>query len=254
MKKDFYIVYQTTNMINGKIYVGVHETNNIEDNYLGSGLGLLEAFKKYGRKNFTRKILYFCKDKFEMYKKETKIVNEKFVKRNDTYNRTLGGNGGTKYKLDDNGNLVGVHKGRVTVKDKEGNIFHCDIKDPRYLSGELVPKSYGRVNVKDKNGNGYCVDIDDTRYLSGELVHVSKGQLTVKDELGNTFSVKTDDPRYLSGELVHVSKGNPSKTKYMKWMTKEGKNIRVIKNNINEKINDGWILGKTTVKKYKKRK
>jgi hypothetical protein len=56
MKKYNY-VYITTNLINGKQYVGEHSTDNIEDRYLGSGFQLRMAIKKYGRKNFNKLIL-----------------------------------------------------------------------------------------------------------------------------------------------------------------------------------------------------
>ena len=38
--------YITTNIINGKQYVGKHTTNNISDGYLGSGIQLKRAIKK----------------------------------------------------------------------------------------------------------------------------------------------------------------------------------------------------------------
>ena len=50
MKYSF--IYKTTNLINGKIYIGQHTTDNINDRYLGSGVYFLRAVKKYGKKNF----------------------------------------------------------------------------------------------------------------------------------------------------------------------------------------------------------
>ena len=55
--KKFNYVYVTTNTINNKQYVGSHCTDNIDDNYIGSGRIFLKAVKKYGKENFKREIL-----------------------------------------------------------------------------------------------------------------------------------------------------------------------------------------------------
>jgi group I intron endonuclease len=89
-----YIVYQTTNSINGKIYVGCHRTSNLEDGYLGSGTLLANAVKKYGKENFTREILSFHDTAADMYKEEKTIVNEKFIEQSSNYNIRVGGWGG----------------------------------------------------------------------------------------------------------------------------------------------------------------
>ena len=43
MEKKYYLVYKTTNLVNGKIYIGKHETDNLNDGYLGSGKLLKRA-------------------------------------------------------------------------------------------------------------------------------------------------------------------------------------------------------------------
>ena len=94
MEKKHYLVYKTTNLVNGKIYIGKHETHNIDDSYLGSGKLLKRAIAKYGKKNFKREILFECSSVEEMNAKEAELVNEEFLKRDDVYNLKQGGDGG----------------------------------------------------------------------------------------------------------------------------------------------------------------
>ena len=41
----YYTIYSVTNNINGKIYIGKHQTKNIEDGYMGSGRLIREAIE-----------------------------------------------------------------------------------------------------------------------------------------------------------------------------------------------------------------
>ncbi len=90
----YHIVYITTNIVNKKMYVGVHSTNNLSDGYLGSGTLLSKAIKKYGKENFKRETLHFCLTAKDAYYYESLIVDNWFLSRNDTYNITSGGRGG----------------------------------------------------------------------------------------------------------------------------------------------------------------
>ena len=61
--KPIGFVYLTTNIVNGKIYVGqfkFKKDKRLNATYLGSGTVIEKAIKKYGRKNFKRKILKIC--------------------------------------------------------------------------------------------------------------------------------------------------------------------------------------------------
>lgn len=52
------VVYKTTNLVNGKVYIGKDAKN--DPNYLGSGILLKQAIKKYGKSNFEKNILEYC--------------------------------------------------------------------------------------------------------------------------------------------------------------------------------------------------
>jgi len=86
-----YTVYKTTNLVNGKIYVGVHKTKNPNDSYLGSGNQIKRAIEKYGADSFSKEILFEYADKDLAYAKEAEIVNEEFLLRDDVYNLCHGG-------------------------------------------------------------------------------------------------------------------------------------------------------------------
>ena len=93
-----YIIYKITNTKNQKIYIGKHQTLNVDDSYFGSGITLEKAIKKYGKKWFTKEVLYIFDNEFEMNEKEKEIVNEQFISTNQTYNLGIGGEGGPHFK------------------------------------------------------------------------------------------------------------------------------------------------------------
>jgi group I intron endonuclease len=93
----FYYLYKITNLVNNKIYVGVHKTRNLNDGYMGSGKVILSAIEKYGKQNFVKEILEYFDTASDMFSRENEIVNEEFLKRDDVYNLRKGGSGGFDY-------------------------------------------------------------------------------------------------------------------------------------------------------------
>lgn len=89
-----YLIYKITNKLNGKIYIGQHQTEDPNDGYMGSGTNIKRAIKKYGLENFSRDILYFCTDWDTMNNMEEVLVDEAFIARDDTYNLQTGGKQG----------------------------------------------------------------------------------------------------------------------------------------------------------------
>ena len=124
--RDYYgFVYITTNMINGKKYIGKRKYSTGWEKYLGSGKYLKNALKKYGKYNFKREILYNCTTEEELEEKEKYYIDlYDAVKSNNFYNIHEGGTGGnlrsgwTKEQLDEYWKKFSISlKGRYAGKN-----------------------------------------------------------------------------------------------------------------------------------------
>jgi len=129
----FYIVYKTTNLINHKIYIGTHKTKDLNDDYLGSGVFLKKAIKKYGKNNFKKEIIAVFDNAEDMMKEERKIVNKNFILRKDTYNYELGGKGGKIWTDDLRQKMSESKKGHIPWNKglKTGNFMTEEEKQKR---------------------------------------------------------------------------------------------------------------------------
>jgi len=86
-----YLIYKITNRLNGRYYIGRHRTNNVDDSYMGSGIGIINAIKKYGAENFSKEIIAESWDETNLWELEKLIIDEKIVKDPLSYNVGYGG-------------------------------------------------------------------------------------------------------------------------------------------------------------------
>jgi group I intron endonuclease len=87
----YYGLYKITNLVNGKMYIGQHVTDNLDDGYMGSGKLMKRALSKYGAENFRKEWLGFYEDEEELNYMERVFVDETWISRADTYNLQIGG-------------------------------------------------------------------------------------------------------------------------------------------------------------------
>lgn len=123
----FFIIYKTTNMITNEYYIGKHYTENLNDGYLGSGSKFTEDVKKYGKENFFRNILQFCKSYDEMNEAESKWINESTMNDPMCLNLKTGGEYNVKIsdelrKIYSKGNLGRKHTEETKKKISESHL------------------------------------------------------------------------------------------------------------------------------------
>lgn len=133
-----YLIYKITNRLNNKFYVGKHKTEDKDDGYLGSGILIKKAVKKYGKENFTKELLFECATEEEMNQRETDIVDEDFIERPDTYNVMPGGQGGGKNNWD---------SGRKKLTDL--------LKDPEFLKMFCMRTTEGLIEYHKSHTNTF---------------------------------------------------------------------------------------------------
>lgn len=92
----YFTIYKITNTINGKFYIGMHQTDNLDDGYFGSGKLIRRAVEKYGKETFIKEYLFIFDNYEDMILKEVELITEDLVKDSQSYNLTVGGFGGNR--------------------------------------------------------------------------------------------------------------------------------------------------------------
>lgn len=115
--KKYNYVYKITNLVNGKIYVGKHSTNSLEDGYMGSGVVLKQAYQKYGLENFNKEVIDYYTNEVELNQGEIYWIGQfNSTDPNVGYNLTYGGDGGAAHK----GHIHSIEAKRKMSETKKG--------------------------------------------------------------------------------------------------------------------------------------
>jgi group I intron endonuclease len=171
----YYYLYQITNLINHKIYIGVHKTRNLNDNYIGSGKIIKDAIKKYGIINFRKDIIEFFKTSHDMYEREKEIVTEEFLLREDTYNLRRGGTGGFDY-INNSGIPKFLGKTHTEeTKSKQGHVHTFEEKErsaKRMLGNNRNPN----IKLKGHDHPAFSKQKSDSHKEKLRLAGVARGK------------------------------------------------------------------------------
>lgn len=182
-----YLIYKITNIINGKYYIGQHKTDDVFDDYMGSGKIILEAEDKYGLSAFTKTILFDFDNFDDMNNKEKELVQLSNCYPNDSmsYNLHIGGCGGSAKGKDNpifGKKFTDEHKTKISIaltgKEKTD-------KHKKNLSIALTGKSSWNsmsVEQQEKTRKKLSVSNKKVVHTSEWNDNVSKGLLNRSDE------------------------------------------------------------------------
>lgn len=214
----FFTIYKITNNINNKYYIGKHKTKNINDNYMGSGILIKRAIKKYGIENFNKEILYVFQTEEEMNIKEKELV----VVSEETYNMCEGGKGGFSY--------INSNKELRT----KGHTKEMYIKVSNTMKGKYKTiKNYGLLGLSEQQ-----------KSLAIKLAHESR----IKKYPKGTFKFKqTDEALKKQKEALMKNKHQQGKKNSQYgtfWITNSIENKKIRKEDLDIWLNLGYTRGR----------
>lgn len=140
----FFTVYLTTNLLNGRYYIGSHKTENPNDDYLGSGKAILRAIKKHGRENFRKEIIFMAFDEEKMKEIEFELVVPHDIDKN-SYNILVGGGRPPILRGDQHPNYGGFKW--ITDGKEDKHIKNDDVVPMGWKLGRKNGTKKGKENV-----------------------------------------------------------------------------------------------------------
>ena len=207
-QKKYHYIYKTTNVINGKYYIGMHSTDNLNDGYMGSGKRLWNSIKYHGKENHVCEILEYCKDRKELIKREGEIVNEQLLNEDLCMNLRTGGTGGVR---DEEHMMKAVKAAAKSTNQKRW----VDNRDE---------------NIKKQS------DKFKKYWEEGKFIKVGK---EINDFTGKKHSKETK--KKISESLKGQGSGSNNSQFGSCWITNEKENKKIMRGDL---IPEGWRLGR----------
>jgi len=210
-----YTIYQITNLVNGKVYIGAHKTKDLEDDYMGSGKILKRAIEKYSIENFSKEILADFATSEEMFNMESTLVNEDFIACKTNYNIKLGGCGGFDY----------INK----TKSKEDCHKHAKIG---YNANKYAMHNHEKSVYAGNRSKELKKGIHAPGYHFGMSFKGKKHTEETKEQMRNSHR----------GKHTGSKNSNFGNCWIYNLLLKESKSIP--KDSINEWLSNGWVKGR----------
>lgn len=214
-------IYETTNLVNGKKYIGQHK-GSYDCNYLGSGIALTRAIKKYRKENFVTRVIEYAQTREELNNKEKLFIKEcSAIVREDYYNIAHGGEGGDTF-TGANRIMVG-HKHSEEWKNhiSEGNKGkRSGLKESEETRNKKQESHKGKIRVTKDNKGTWIYPNELESYLANG--YEQKG-----------VSVNSGDSHYMRKQIGMYC-----------WVNDGTKDVRIKCQQLEEFLINGYIKGR----------
>lgn len=255
-------IYITTNLVNGKQYIGRKTSPIFVETYKGSGVGIKKAIKKYGIENFQVKILKWCSSYEELVESETYYIKlYDAVNNPNYYNQSYGGYdegfcvgenniAKTEYAKQINSEK---HKGKKMseeFKQKQSELHKG--KPSGMLGHQHSDETKKRISEASKNQK-HTAERDKkvsenhkgTRFMNNGVVQkwAKKEEIEKYLQEGWQFgSCKKRNREYPTGNKSNLSSPNMRRNDRI-WIHKGNTKKWILKEELEKFLQDSWLLG-----------
>ena len=210
-QKTIHYLYKTTCLVTGRYYIGMHSTCNIDDGYMGSGRRLTASIRKHGVDNHKKEIIEFFETRELLVEAEKKAITPEMITDNNCMNLKGGGEGG-----------------------------FISEEQQRHRS-ECGGKAYGERLKNDKEFRNTVIERNKIHLLN----YIKSGNHNFKTFEGKKHSDETKNK--ISKTKSQQGKGSANSQYGTCWVTKDGLNKKIKKENLIIYQQEGWVKGRNCV-------
>ena len=236
-------IYKTTNLVNGKIYIGQKKSDVfLGDKYLGSGKILKMAIEKYGKENFSVELLHESLNKLDLDAMEICYIYNYRDMGYSMYNIANGGNGGDTFSnLSKERQDLVRQKHRENSGMKKGSSGYEKRKSTLLNNPEIMINANNLKRGKPAWNKGLTSGTDDrVRKNADSLKNYYKTHESVQKNKPRTEEEKRKISEGMKGKKNGI--GNKS-TKGYKHVHKGTVNTTVPIDELQYYLDTGWELG-----------
>jgi hypothetical protein len=212
-KRKYHYIYKITCKITNRFYIGMHSTDNLNDGYMGSGKRLWFSINYHGRENHIKEILEFLPSRQALIEREEEIVTKDLINEKLCLNLVKGGQGG-------------------------GGCSNFDEEKLKKFTNDGVKARIEKFN----NDSEYRAAVIKT---ASETLKKCWAEGKLNDNKRFTGLTHSEETKNLLSKLKQGTGLGETNSQYGTcWITKEGVNKKIKKEDLDTFIQDGWVKGR----------
>jgi hypothetical protein len=210
-KRKYHYIYKITCKITGRFYIGMHSTDDLDDGYFGSGKRLWHSINYHGKENHVKEILEYLPSRQLLKEREKEIVNKDLIGDVMCMNLQEGGGGGF-------------------INEEHFNKLM-----------DSYPKSYATRMYRMKNDKDFR-----NKHIKIATETIKKYNINPRHDkrtfLGKQHTEETKQKMSESSKGIGIGETNSQYGTC--WITKNGVNKKIKKEDLDSFIQDGWVKGR----------